>query len=102
MTDTINDTTHDINHRYDAAWPKGDDMTQKDDGGQAYPLAATTESIDHYGMSLRDAAALAALQAIVSGYMSNPDMSGLSPQMIADEAFQHADAFIAARSGGET
>ena len=28
----INDTTHDINHRYDAAWPKGDDMTQKHDG----------------------------------------------------------------------
>ena len=27
----IDDTTHDINHRYDAAWPKGNDMTHPTD-----------------------------------------------------------------------
>ena len=73
-------------------------MELKDDGGPAYPA---DDLSDIHGMSLRDAAALAALQGIVAGYMSNPDMSGLSPQMIADESFQYADAFIAARNGGQ-
>ena len=80
-------------------------MANKDDGGPAFPGPSFTRDGNPnghaMGMNLRDAAALAALQGIVAGYMSNTEMSGLSRQMIADEAFQYADAFIAARSKGE-
>ncbi|WP_333826896.1 hypothetical protein [Pararhodobacter sp.] len=83
-------------------------MAAQHDGGPAFPSTTSQPDakgifypVHHQGMSLRDAAALAALKGIVAGYMSNPDMSGQSPQMIVDEAFQYADAFIAARSKGE-
>ncbi|WP_339819707.1 hypothetical protein [uncultured Paracoccus sp.] len=52
------------------------------------------------GMTLRDWFASQALTGITAGYWSNPNMGGLTPQTMADEAYQHADAMIAARKGG--
>ena len=71
-------------------------MTNRHDGGPAYPSDGWSRLTVE--MSLRDAAAIAAMQAIVTGYMSNSDMTGLTPQMIANESFQYADAMLAARS----
>ena len=65
------------------------------DGGPAYPVVHRVEVSS--GMSLRDAAALAAFQALVrthtqvDGYWSDDDFARVSWRM--------ADAFIAAREG---
>lgn len=77
-------------------------MTQKNDGGPAFPTdmlisGSVTGSKPYSGMSLRDWFAGQAMVGITAGYWSNPDMSGVGPQGMADEAYQYADAMIAAR-----
>ena len=76
-------------------------MTMQNDGGNAYPVAS--DVIGHSpGMSLRDAAALAALPAVVRACIPLeclPDET--MEQMFARKAFAIADAFIAAREKGE-
>lgn len=67
-------------------------MTQRNDGGPAYPVPGLQNDESFNGMSLRDAAALASLQ----GLLANPRGSG-SPDFLAALAYEHADAFIAAR-----
>jgi hypothetical protein len=65
-------------------------------GGPAYPIQKTDTHDTWPGMSLRDAAALAALQ----GFCTQADSSGSwswLPDMAAAEAWRVADAFIAAR-----
>ena len=81
-------------------------MTQKHDGGPAYPGETvvrngmhSTKRLNNSGMSLRDAAALAAIQGLCVGYWSQ---GGLDADDIATTANHIADAFIATRSGGET
>lgn len=73
-------------------------------GGQAFPGPAFTRTSHpnghDMGMTLRDWFAGQALAGITAGYWSNPNMGGLTPQTMADEAYQHADAMIAARKGG--
>lgn len=67
-------------------------------GGPAYPIQKTDTHDTWPGMSLRDAAALAALQ----GFCAQADSSGSwswLPDMAAAEAWRVADAFIAAREG---
>jgi hypothetical protein len=82
-------------------------MSKTNDGGPAYPCVfrmmtpqGLVEMDTEPGMSLRDAAALAALQ----GFCSQTDSSGTwswLPDMAAAEAWRVADAFIAARETGE-
>ena len=80
-------------------------MSKIDDGGPAFPLAVTEETIDHLGMSLRDyfaGQALAGLCANPGGpYQANPmngwglvncDMDG-----VIDLVYALADAMIRAR-----
>ena len=74
-------------------------MTRTNDGGPAYPVPweyAENET----GMSLRDAAALAALQ----GFCANPNvLSEIGYEShLATRAWAVADAFIAARETKET
>lgn len=67
------------------------------DGDPMHPIV-TDSHIVAYGASLRDAAALAALQ----GFCAQADSSGSwswLPDMAAAEAWRVADAFIAAREG---
>jgi hypothetical protein len=67
-------------------------------GGPAYPIQKTDTQDTWPSMSLRDAAALAALQ----GFCAQADSSGSwswLPDMAAAEAWRVADAFIAAREG---
>lgn len=96
-------------------------MTRQKDGGPAYPCKtypATPEEVralrdaagvglmeakgwatNHPGMSLRDAAALAALQ----GFCSNPNVAsydGYEYHLVA-KAFAVADAFLDVRQAGE-
>lgn len=79
-------------------------------GGAAFPQFEVVagerdghgDAIDTYtaakgGMTLRDYLAAKAMSGIANGYWSNPNMSGLSPHNIADEAYQLADAMLAAR-----
>lgn len=83
-------------------------MTKTNDGGPVYPAhvsAMTPHGLVSYdtapGISLRDAAALAALQ----GFCSQTDASGMwswLPDVAVAEAWRVADAFIAARETGET
>lgn len=68
--------------------------------GPAFPTFTPNPAAQ--GMSLRDWFAGQALAGMVGGYMSNPDMGGLTPAMIADEAYQYADAMIQARKGGDS
>ena len=72
-------------------------MPHKHDGGPAYPGQSKAHATD--GMSLRDAAALAAIHGLCVGYWSQ---GGLDADDIATTANHIADAFIAARSGGDT
>jgi hypothetical protein len=75
-------------------------MTRDTNGGPAYPILKTDTHDTWPGMSLRDAAALAALQ----GFCSQTDSSGLwswLPDMAAAEVWRMADAFIAARETKE-
>jgi len=62
---------------------------------------ASDEAIRYQGMTLRDAAALAALQALLAtGKLPSPVAARQDEtvaQFFAREAFNHADAFIAAR-----
>ena len=65
-------------------------MTNKDDGGAAFPVAADEFTT---GMSLRDWFAGQALEG--RGY------DGWGAQDIAEMAYEIADAMLAARSNGE-
>ena len=69
------------------------------DGGPAYPVIYPHEnsSADGIGMSLRDAAALAALQ----GLCECKTYDGGTWQRIAKDSFDAADAFIAERERRE-
>ena len=66
-------------------------------GGPAYPIQKTDTHDTWPGMSLRDAAALAALQGLLSG--SYRDTTSYNLGEVSVEAFKIADAFIAAREG---
>ena len=78
-------------------------MTTKDDGGPAFPFAATDPSnvpMQAPGMSLRDWFAGQAMQAVVTGRWAH-DTAGIpSDAEIAADAYLQADAMIAARNGG--
>lgn len=67
-------------------------------GGPAYPVTAG-QQVYSTGMSLRDAAALAALPPLVTYIMPNatPDVADKIARMAAVAAYEFADAFIAAR-----
>lgn len=76
-------------------------MSKINDGGPAYPLhpGVLPDWKWQAGMSLRDAAALAALQGLIaSGTYTNagPDFG----DFIVARAMEVADAFIAARAKG--
>lgn len=73
-------------------------MTRRTDGGPAYPIRATDTHHTWPGMSLRDAAALAALQ----GFCANPNVMsdiGYEHHLVV-RAFAVADAFLDARRAG--
>lgn len=75
-------------------------MKKLDESQPAFPVPGDQTRSRMIGMSLRDAFAISALQGILAGYWSNTAMGDLAPDAIADEAYQHADAMIAARKGG--
>ena len=78
--------------------PKIEDVRAFKEAGDLGLLQARELAANHTGMSLRDAAALAALQ----GFCAQADSSGSwswLPDMAAAEAWRVADAFIAAREG---
>lgn len=70
-------------------------------GGPAYPIAGTYTHDTWPGMSMRDAAALVALQGMLAHatrYRPRPEDAGLHwHDALSREAFQIADAFITAR-----
>ncbi len=77
-------------------------MSKINDGGPAYPTlteyqtAVGTRGHDTTpGMSLRDAAALAALPALIARHRADVPWEQIAPR-----AFGIADAFIAARTKG--
>lgn len=65
-------------------------MSTHHDGGPAFPCPGQSE---HWGMSLRDAFAIAAMQ----GICAHPDTWGLSTPEIADHAYLLADEMVRAR-----
>jgi hypothetical protein len=67
-------------------------MTQQKWGGPAYPIPATATHDTWPGMALRDAAALAALPALIARHRADVAWAEVAPR-----AFEIADAFIAAR-----
>ena len=91
-------------------WLVSEYIAPVNDGGAAFPQFEVEvgerdghgDPIDAYtvakgGMTLRDYFAAKAMSGVANGYWSNPNMSGLSPYNIADEAYQLADAMLAAR-----
>ena len=78
-------------------------MADRHDGGPAFPVAAHPVT-DIYGydissgMSLHDAATIAAMQGILAGMWANSDIGGVTPQMVIETAREHADAMLSARS----
>jgi hypothetical protein len=78
--------------------PKIEDVRAFKEAGDFGLLQARELAANHTGMSLRDAAALAALQ----GFCTQSDSSGTwtwPPDTAVAEAWRVADAFIAAREG---
>lgn len=63
--------------------------TEHKDGGPAFPLSTTDETVDYHGMSLRD---WFAGQFICSAYKTN-----LCASELAEEAYEYADAMLKAR-----
>lgn len=76
-----------------AAFPQFEVVTGERDG---HGDAIDAYTVAKGGMTLRDYFAAMALQGISAGYWGNPNMSGLSPYDIANEAYQLADAMLAA------
>ena len=77
-------------------------MTQKHDGGPAYPTVAG-HTVYSNGMSLRDYFAGQALE----GFLASWPVNGRPAQAetwaaVAAKAYEVSDAMLAARSGGET
>lgn len=75
-------------------------MTTKDNSKPAFPNEPRGPAYGdrHDGMSLRDWFAGQALVGILSGYWSNPDMCGLNPNDISQEAYKSADAMLEAKA----
>ena len=64
------------------------------DGGPAFPLATTSETIDYHGMSLRDWFAGQAL----AGLCAHTETGGHTPKRQAELAYECADAMLARRA----
>ena len=80
-------------------------MTDRHDGGPAFPGETvvrngmhSTKRVNNSGMTLHDAATIAAMQGILAGMWANSDIGGVTPQMVIETAREHADAMLAARS----
>jgi hypothetical protein len=71
-------------------------MTRQKDGGPAYPIRATDTHGTWTGMSLRDAAALAAMPALIARHRADVPWTRVAPL-----AYEIADAFLDARRAGE-
>lgn len=71
-------------------------MTQKNNGGPAFPIE-TTATPYAPGMTLRDAAALAALPAIIHAFKHDTPYKKTKEQMFARMAWAVADAMLAER-----
>jgi hypothetical protein len=71
-------------------------MSEIDTGNPAFPIT-TGHSVYHPGMSLRDWLAGQALSGILAGYWANPELSALTEDVLAQQAYQAADAMLAAR-----
>ena len=74
-------------------------MTNKDNGGPAFPLAfeddiQTKETFVQYGMTLRDYFAAKAMQ----GYCSREDSIECEFSSIASDSYAMADAMLEARN----
>ena len=73
-------------------------MTQIDNGGPAFPLAASFNDHKVYGMSLRDWFAGQALTAVIRrGGAYLPSVDDTPEDYFARAAYAQADAMIAAR-----
>ena len=72
------------------------DVMAKEDEFPAFPVTAGN-SVYTSGMSLRDYFAGKAMNGIVAGYWSNPQMGWLGPTHHAEEAYYIADAMLAQR-----
>ncbi len=71
-------------------------MTNKQDGGPAFPLATSSGSNESVnGMSLRDWFAGQAL----AGMCANPSCDSRSFRECAEYSYKHADEMLVARSG---
>jgi hypothetical protein len=75
-------------------------MSQRNDGGQAFPRGAGPEGSNYcngeLGMSLRDYFAAAALQGLLA-WAGQPGSGQLPPGDTAAEAYEYADALLSAR-----
>ena len=69
-------------------------MSAINDGGPAFPLAITPDTVDYHGMSLRD---WFAGQALVGFIATNPDSDTYEHD--AKAAYSWADAMLKAREG---
>lgn len=70
------------------------------DGGPAFPACNEAILNGTTGMTQRDWFAGQALAGIIGGYLANPDLGGIGPNDHAREAYELADAMLAARGGG--
>ncbi len=80
-------------------------MTQRNDGGPAYPVPCQDDrdcgprfESGYGGMSLRDAAAIAAMQGfIAAGYLDGVQNYCQAEAQLARDSLSAADAMLAAR-----
>jgi hypothetical protein len=79
-------------------------MSERDDGGPAFPMVNELGVIHHPGMSLRDAYAMQALTGLHlkhDGLYSDSDRNDgvpkLDAQWVAQAAYRYADAMLEAR-----
>jgi len=77
-------------------------VTSQYDGGPAFPAEHLELANGEHGMSLRDAAALAALPGLIR-ICAGDTLEGRSyAEHVARNAYEVADAMIAARRASET
>lgn len=71
-------------------------MSEVDSGNPAFPITAGNQ-VYNQGMTLRDWFAGQVLAGIMSGYWANDNLGCLEADVLAQQAYQAADAMIVAR-----
>lgn len=101
-SEIIDDSTHDINHRYDAPWPKDDDLETAADQGEwdlaEAILAALDPAPDHSDWN----AAIEAAEGAIKAMRGPIDVPRTGKAVVFDDACESCIDVISTLKKGQT